>query len=119
MEFDRLAVPDLHKQLRDQDRRRHLDPDAPDLKALGLPRVVVAYRWNPRTRVWVMLGFARAQKLTKRTIARLRRKFDVSPRTIMQVVDLFEAQRRGGPVGAPKIEKRPAEVEYLTPIKST
>lgn len=101
MEMDRFAVPDISKQLKEQDARRHRDPDAVDLKSLGLPRVWVAYRWNASKKTWFLLGFVRYPHLSKRRIARLRKKFDVSVSTIIQVVDLFEAQRTGGPKSPP------------------
>lgn len=116
MEFDRLAVPNLTKQLKEQDRKRHRDPDAPDLRKLGLPRVWVAYRWSPKPGRWMMLGFVRYPHLSKRRIERVRRKFKITSAAHLCLVDLFEAQRTGGPSGRPPTGDLPKPFT-MAPVK--
>jgi hypothetical protein len=105
-----VPIERIRKEMRKQKQARERGPrELPD----GVEQVFAVYQWIPRWRRWNLLGFARRkQVMRRRRLARWRKKAKVADGCILKFVDLFIAQRTGGPREAyvPQRSLRPDEV---------
>lgn len=125
--FDLTPIEQIRKEMQQQERHRELHPDLRELDPEDrrlLSRIWVAYVWTnlacdydpsagetwedrcvevelPEER-WVLWGFRRKpQRLTWRSIKRIRRKLHVPRGATLQLVELWQAHRDGPPVSPP------------------
>lgn len=79
----------LRKEIRDRKRLLARDP----LVDKTLPRVWVAYVWHTKTRRWILQGFVRMQRVTKKRVDRFRKKMKLAHDVLIRWVELFTAAR--------------------------
>jgi hypothetical protein len=104
MDYSLNAVPGLKAELKARKRRAEQGPqDYGQFASTAglLPKVWVMYVYSGPRRGWVLAGFARYPHMSKRRIERMRRRFGIDPRKVVEVMDLWLAAKSGGPQKAP------------------
>jgi len=109
--MDRTIIPleAIRKEMRAQDKRKHEDPDRVGV----MVKAWAIYIWRPRKKVWEFKGFSHVQRMTMKSLRRLRRKFKAKNLDSIRVVDLITAKRNG----ARFVE--PAHIETTRPLRVT
>ena len=83
MDFGRLAVPNLSKVLRAQDRDRFRDPN----NDRAMPRIFIAYTRADGDLPWTVAGIVRlTQRLTGRHLRRVRQQLKIAANIELKLV---------------------------------